>query len=161
MNMAIYQVLHDIAVHFSSVQSLSHVWCFATQWTAARQASLSSTNAWSLLKLIFIESVMPSNHLILCHPFSSCPQSFPASGSFQMSQLFASRGQSIGVSTSTLVLPMNTQDWSPLGWTGWIPCSPRDSQEMRCKLYCLISHYIMNYLFINYLPFLTKASYCV
>ena len=62
-------------------------------------------------------------------PFSSCPQSFPASGSFQMSQLFASGGQSIGVSASTSVLPMNTQDWSPLGWTGWISCSPRDSQE--------------------------------
>ena len=53
-------------------------------------------------------------------PFSSCPQSFPASGSFQISQLFASGGQSIGVSASTSVLPMNTQDWSPLGWTGWI-----------------------------------------
>ena len=53
-------------------------------------------------------------------PFSSCPQSFPASGSFQMSQLFASGGQSIGVSASTLVLPVNTQDVSPLGWTGWI-----------------------------------------
>jgi len=53
-------------------------------------------------------------------PFSSCPQSFPASRSFQMSQLSASGGQSIGVSASTSVLPMNTQDWSPLGWTGWI-----------------------------------------
>ena len=53
-------------------------------------------------------------------PFSSCHQSFPASGPFQMSQLFASGGQSIGVSASTSVLPMNTQDWSPLGWTGWI-----------------------------------------
>ena len=53
-------------------------------------------------------------------PFSSCPQSFPASGSFQMSQLFASGGQSIGVSASKSVLPMNTQDYSPLGWTGWI-----------------------------------------
>ena len=53
-------------------------------------------------------------------PFSSCLQSFPASGSFQMSQLFASGGQSTGVSASTSALPMNTQDWSPLGWTGWI-----------------------------------------
>ena len=52
-------------------------------------------------------------------PFSSCPQSFPASGSSQMSRLFASSGQSIGVSASVSVLPMNTQDWSPLGWTGW------------------------------------------
>ena len=53
-------------------------------------------------------------------PFSSCPQSVPTSGSFQMSQLFASGGRSIGVSASASVLPMNTQDWSPLGWTGWI-----------------------------------------
>ena len=53
-------------------------------------------------------------------PFSSCPQSFPASGCFQMSQLFASGSQSIGVSASTSVLPVNTQDWFPLGWTGWI-----------------------------------------
>ena len=72
-----------------------------------------------------------------CHPiilsyvvtFSSCPQSFPASGSFQMSQLFASGGQSTGLSASTSVLPMNTQDWFPLGWTGWWSYSPRDSQE--------------------------------
>ena len=62
-------------------------------------------------------------------PFSSCPQSFAASGSFPMSQHFASGGRSIGVSASTSVLPMNTQDWSPLGWTGWSPCSPWDSQE--------------------------------
>ena len=62
-------------------------------------------------------------------PFSSCPQSFPASGSFQISQLFTSSGQSIGASASTSVLPVNTQDWSPLGCTGWIPCSPRDSQD--------------------------------
>ena len=53
-------------------------------------------------------------------PFSSCPQSFPASGSFQMSQLFASSGQSIAVSASTTIPPMNTQERSPLGWTGWI-----------------------------------------
>ena len=62
-------------------------------------------------------------------PFSSCPQSLPASESFPMSQLFTWGGQSIGVSASTSVLPMNTQDGSPLGWTGWISCSPRDSQE--------------------------------
>ena len=71
----------------------------------------------SLPKPMSIESVMPSSSVI---PFSSCPQSFPASKSFQMSQLFASVGQSIGVSASTSVLPMNTQVWSPLRWTGWI-----------------------------------------
>ena len=58
-------------------------------------------------------------------PFSSCPQSFPASGFFQMSQFFTSGGQSIEVSSSTSVLPMNTQDWSPLGWTGWISLQPK------------------------------------
>ena len=64
-------------------------------------------------------------------PFSSCPQSLPASGSFPMNQLFAWGSQSIGVSASASVLPMNTQDWSPLGWTGGSPCreSPLDSQE--------------------------------
>ena len=62
-------------------------------------------------------------------PFSSYPQSVPASGSSPMSQLFVSGGPSIGVSVSTSVLPMNTHAWSPLGWTGWSPCSPRDSQE--------------------------------
>ena len=61
-------------------------------------------------------------------PFSSCPQSFPASGSFPMSQLFSSGGQSIGVSASTSVLPMNTQDWSPLGWTGWISLQSKGIQ---------------------------------
>ena len=67
-----------------------------------------------------IESMMPSNHFTLCHPFSSCLQSFTASGSFPVSQFFASGGQSIGVSTSASVLSMNIQDWFPLGWTGWI-----------------------------------------
>ena len=66
------------------------------------------------------ESVMSSNHLILCWPFSSCLQCFPGSGSFQIGRLFASGGQSIRVSASTSVLPMNIQDWFPLGWTGWI-----------------------------------------
>ena len=97
---------------FSSVQSLSHVRLFATPWIAAHQASLSNTSSWSSPKLICIESVMSSSHLILV-PFSSCPQSLPASGSFPMSQLFTWGDQSIGVSALASVLPMNTQDWSP------------------------------------------------
>ena len=176
-----------LSVQFSSVQALSRVWLFATPWITARQASLSITNSRSSLRLMSIESVMPSSHLILGHPllllppippsintissiqFShsvvsdslrpcglqharpSCPSpipgvysdscllswwchptisssvipfssrllSFPASGSFQMSQFFASGGQSIGVSVSTSVLPKDIQDWFPLGWTGW------------------------------------------
>ena len=112
-----------IGIQFSSVQLLSYVWLFVTPWTAACQASLSINISRSLPKSTSIKSMMPSNHLILCCPlvpFSSCPQSFSASGSFQLIQLFASGGQSIGVSASTSVLPMNTQHWSPLGWTGWI-----------------------------------------
>ena len=189
---------------FSSVQSLSRVWLFATSWIAAGQASLSITNSRSSLRLMSIESVMPPSHLILCRPlillpsifpsirekhhffsesvlhissvqfssvhfsrsvvsdslpphesqhtrppcpppsprvhsdscpsspwchpaisssvipFSSCLQSFPASGSFPVSQLFASGGQSIGASASASVLPMNIQDWFPLEWTCWI-----------------------------------------
>ena len=107
-------------LQFSSVQSLSRVQLSATPWTAAHQASLSITNYQSLPKLMSIESVMPSNHLILSSLFSSCPQYFPASGSFPVSRVFASGGQSIGVSALASVLPMNTQDWSPLEWTGWI-----------------------------------------
>ena len=73
------------------------------------------------------DAIQPS-HPLSC-PSLPAPQSFPASGSFPMSQFLASGGQSIGVSASTSVLPMNIQDWFPLGWTGWISCSPRDSQE--------------------------------
>ena len=96
-----------------------------TPWTAARQASLSVANSQRLPKLMSIESVMPFNHLILCHLFSACPQSFPASESFQMSQFFTTCGQSIGVSASASILPMKTQDWSPLGWIGWISLQPK------------------------------------
>ena len=95
---------------FSSVQSLSHVQLFVTPQTAARQASLSITKSWSLLKLMSIESVMPSNHLILCRPLLLCLQPSPASGSFQMTEFFASGGQSIEVSASASVLPVNIQD---------------------------------------------------
>ena len=92
-----------------SVQLLSHVRLFVTPLISAHQASLSITNSWSLLKLKFIESVMPSSHLILCHPLLLLPQSLPESGSFPMCQLFASGGQSIGISASVSVLPKNMQ----------------------------------------------------
>ena len=110
---------------FSSVQ---RVRLFATPWTAAHQASMSINNSQSLLRLMSIESVMPSNHLILCHPLL-LPPSIVAQGSFPISQFFASGGVSIGVSASASVISMNIQDWSSLGWTGWISLRPRDSQE--------------------------------
>ena len=106
------------SVHFSSVQLLSRVQLFATPWRAARQASLSITNSRSSLSLTSIESVMPSSHLILCCPLLLLLPIPPSIRVFPMSQLFAWGGHSIGVSAS--VLPMNSQDWFPLEWTGWI-----------------------------------------
>ena len=107
----------QISVQFSSVQSLSCVRLFVTPWITAHQASLSITNSRS-------SNSHPSSQW--CHPaisssvvpFPSCPQSLPASGSFPMSQLLASGGQSIRTSASALVLPMNIQGWFPLGLTG-------------------------------------------
>ena len=104
---------------FSSVQSLSHVWLFATPWITERQASLSITNSRSSLRLTSIESVMPSSHLSSVVP-SSCPQSLPASESFPMSQLFPWGGQNTGVSALASFLPKKSQGWSPSEWTGWI-----------------------------------------
>ena len=106
--------------HISSVQLLSHVRLFVTPWTAACQASSSSpahgvySNSSPLSR--WCHPTISSSVV----PFSSCLQSFPASGSFPMSRLFTSGGQSIGVSASTSVLPRNTQDWCLLGWIGWI-----------------------------------------
>ena len=101
---------------FSSVQALSPVWLFATPWTVVCQASLPSPtpgacsnscpSSWWYHPTIWSSVV----------PFSSCPQSFPASGSFPVSQFFSSGG----ISASASVLPVNIQDWFPLGWTGWI-----------------------------------------
>ena len=112
-------IFHNFLL-FSSVQSLSCVQLFVTIRIIALQASLSIKNSQSLLKFMSISLVKPSNHLILCHPFSFLLQSFPASGSFQMSWFFASCGQGIGVSASASVVPMNIQEWFPLGWSGWI-----------------------------------------
>ena len=114
------RIYHFYPYIYSSVQSLSRVWLFATHEPQHTRPPCPSSPPG------VHPNPCPSSQW--CHPvisssvipFSSCPQSFPASGSFPMSQLFASGSQSIGVSASTSVLPMNTQDWSHLGWTGWI-----------------------------------------
>ena len=93
-----------------SVQSLSRVRLFATPWTVARQASLSNTNSRNVPKLISIELVMPSNHLILCHPLLFLPSIFPSIRVFSDESVFASGGQNIGASDTSSVLPMNIQD---------------------------------------------------
>ena len=105
----------------SSVQSLSHVRLFVTPRTAAHQASLSITSFQSLLKLMSIESVMPSNHLFLCHPLLLLPSIFPSIRVFSNeSVLLCIKWTKYWSSASASVLPMNIQDWFPLGWTGWI-----------------------------------------
>ena len=104
----------------SSLKLLSHVRLFATPWTTERQGSLSITNSHSLLKLMSIDLVMPTTHFILCHPLLLPPSIIPSIRVFSMSQFFASGGQSIGVSASASVLPMNIQDRFPLGRTSWI-----------------------------------------
>ena len=103
-----------------SVQSFSCVWLYATWWTAARQASLSVTNSSSLFKPMSIQWWCHSTISCSAVPFSSCLLSFPKSGSFQMSPFFTSGSQSIGISASASVLPVNIQDWFPLELTGWI-----------------------------------------
>ena len=109
-----------LCVNVVVVQLPRPVRLFVTPWTAACQTSLPFAISCSLLKFMSIESVLPSNHLILSAPFSCCPQSFPASGSFPMSRLLASGGQNIGASASASLFPMNIQGWFPLGLTGLI-----------------------------------------
>ena len=126
-----------IIIIIFGVKMLSHVWLFATPWTAACQVSLSFTISRSLLKLMYLSwwclpTISPS-----AAPFSSCPQSFPASGSFPMSQLFASGGQRTGASAS--VLPKNSHWNIPSNESVnidflynqlvWSPRLPRESQE--------------------------------
>ena len=104
---------------YAVVQLLSWVRLFATPWTAAFQASLSFTISRSLLKLMSIELMMPSNHFVLCRPLLLLSSIFPSIRVF-MNQIFPSGGQSIGASASASVHPMNIQGWFPLGWTGLI-----------------------------------------
>ena len=122
---------------------------FATPCTAARQDSLSFTISQSLLKLMSIESVMPSNYLILYHPFSSCLQSFPASGSFLMSWLFPSGGQHEGFSMS----PSSEYSGFPLGLTGLISFLSKGLSRV------LSSTTVERHQFFSIQPFLLSSSH--
>ena len=138
------------------IQSLSHVQLFETPWTAVRQVSLSITYSQSLLRLMSIESVMLSNHLILCRPLLLPPWIFPSIRSCHMSQFFESEGQSIGLSASASVLPMNIQDWFPLGWTSWISLQSKELATVTVQKY--------NFLMLSFLysptltPYMTTAK---
>ena len=113
-------------IQFSSFLSLSHFRLFATPWTAALQASLSISNSWSLLKLVSIASALPSNHCILCHPLLLLPSVFPSIRIFSSESGLLISGQSIGVSASASVLPVNIQDWFPLGLTGLLSLQSKE-----------------------------------
>ena len=101
-------------------QLLIHDWLFMTPWTVACQASLSFTISQSLLKLMSIESVMSSNHPVLCHPLLLLSLIFPSVRVLSVSRLFTSSGQSIGASALASVIPMNIQGWFPVALTGLI-----------------------------------------
>jgi len=109
-----------LMIQFSSVQSLSHVRPFVTPWTAIHQASLSITNTRSLPKLMSIESVMPSNHLILCCPLLLSSSIFPSIRVFSNKSVLHIRWPKYWSFSFNISPSMNTQDWFPLGWTGWI-----------------------------------------
>ena len=129
------------------VQLLSRVWIFVIPWTAGCQASLSFVISWSLIKLMSICQ--------WCYPtissfftlFSSCSQSFSASGSFQISQFFTSGGQSIGTSASASVLPMNIQHWFPLGWTGLISLQPKGLKSSPTPWFKSIIYLVLSLLY--------------
>ena len=145
----LYQVIEKVCWYL--VQSLSRAWIFAPPWTAARLVFL--VLHCLQLKLISIDLVMPSNHLILCHPFSSCLQSFPASGSFPLSRLFTSCGQSIGDSASASNLPMNIQGWFPVGWTGLISLQSKGLSRV------FSSTTVPKHHFFSAQPFLLSSSH--
>ena len=120
MSKGVYRGSCEVRKSFSSVQSLIHVRLFVTSWTAAQQASLSITNSWNLLKLMSIESVMPSNHLIICCPLLLLPSIFPSIRIFSNESAFHMRWPKYW-SFSFNISPSNeSQDLFPLGWTGFI-----------------------------------------
>ena len=117
---------------FSSVQSLSHVWIFVSPWTAAHQASLSITNSWSLVKSISIESVMPSNHVILRRPLLLLPSIFPSIRVFSNESVLRIRWPKYWSFSFTSVLPMNIQEWFPLELTDLISLLSKGLSRVFC-----------------------------
>ena len=114
---------------FFTVQSLNCVQLFAIQWTSAHQASLSSTIYRNLLQLLSVESVMPSNRLILCRPLLLLPSIFPSIRVFSNESALRIRWPQYWSFSFSISPSKEHSDWFPLGWTGWSPCSPRDSQK--------------------------------
>ena len=133
---------------FSSVQSLSRVWPFATPWTAAWQASLSITNSQRLLKLMSIESVIPSNHLFLCHPLLLLPSIIPSTRVFSNESVLPIRWPKHLSFCLSSVIPINILDLFPLGLTGLISSQSRDSQESSpTPQFKSINPFMLNFLY--------------
>ena len=138
----------------------SHVKLFYIPKTGTHQASLSFIIFQSLLKIMSIQLVMPSNHLILHCPITSCPKSFPALGFFPISQLFESGSQSTGASASASVLPMSIQDWFPLGLTGLISLLSKEiSSPLQHQQFKRIKFSLLNPFFVQLsLPYITTGK---
>ena len=143
------------SVQFSSVQSLGHVRLFATSWTTARQDSLSITNSWSLPKPMCIESVMPSNHLILCCPLPLLPSIFPSIRVFSNESALRIKWPKY-LSFSFNISPSNEHPgWSPLWWTGWISLQSKGLSRV------FSSTTFQKHQFFNALPsFLSSSHIC-
>ena len=129
-------------VLISCIQSLSHVWLSTIPWTAACQASLPITNTQSLLKLMSVELVMPSNHLILCCPLLLLPSFFPSIRIFSSESVLHIRWPKCWSFSFSINLTKNIQDWFPLGLTGWISLQSKGSQETSPTPQYIILHII-------------------
>ena len=133
LGLSLWKMSKSVFQTLNCAMSFSHAWLFIASWTAARRASLYFTITQWLLKLMSIESVIPSNHIVLCYPLLVLPSILPAFRSFLMSQLFTSGVQSIGTLASTSVLPIHIQEWFPLGLTGLIPLQSKGLSRVFCN----------------------------
>ena len=127
----VFLSLSPLLVQFSSVAQSCLALCDSTD--CSTPGLPVHHQLLELTQTLSIESVMPSNRLILCYPLLLLPSIFSASESFTVIQFFLSGGQSIGVLVSTSVLPMNIQDWFPLGWTGWISLQSKGLSRVFCN----------------------------
>ena len=134
------------------VQSLSHIGLFATPWIAARQASLSFTISWSLFKLISIELLMTSNHLVHCHPLLLLPSIFPSIWVFSNKLAFCISFPKYWSFRFSISSSMNIQDWFPLGLTGWISLQSKGLTRVFCNMT------VQEHQFFGAQPFLWSTS---
>ena len=146
-------LVYQKQLNFSSVQSLCCVWLFVTPWTAARQASLSITHSQSLLKLMSIESVMPSNHLILCHPLLLLPSVFPSIRAFSNESVLCIRWPKYELQLKHQSFQWILKTDFLQDWLIWSPCSPRDSKESSIPQFESINSSVLSF---PYSPTLTS-----